>query len=91
VVQWRVVRRWTYEGPGVAGSGLEAGHAYALEHVSTGELRQISIEVAAGGPGISSVRFDTALDAYLEVENPPERVILDQQGDVVRVDPTGQR
>jgi hypothetical protein len=89
VVQWRVVRRWTYEGHGVAGFGLEAGHAYALEHLSTGELRQISIEVAAGGPGISSVRFDTALDAYLAVEDPPERVILDQRGDVLRVDRSG--
>ena len=87
MVRWRVVRRWTYEGHGVVGSGLEAGHAYALERLSTGELRQISIEVAAGCPGISSVRFDTALDAYLEADDPPERVILDQEGDVVQVVP----
>jgi hypothetical protein len=84
VAEWRVVRRWTFEGPGEAGADIEGGHAFALEHTATGAERQLSIEIAAGGPGVSRLRVEEVLRSYLDWDDPPRRVILDRQGNLGR-------
>jgi hypothetical protein len=56
VAEWRVVRRWTFEGPGEAGADIEGGRAFALAHKTTGAERQLSIEIARGGHGVSRSR-----------------------------------
>lgn len=87
MAEWREVRSWTFEGPGEAGADIEGGHAFALEHTKTGVERQLSIEVARGGRGVSSSRIREVLRQYLDETGPPRCVILDRQGNVIRTVP----
>ena len=75
------------EGPGEAGADIEGARAFALEHKTTGAERQLSIEIARGGHSVSRSRAEEVLRAYLDDEDPPRRVILDRQGNVVRTVP----
>lgn len=82
---WRIAREWTYEGSGEAGADVEGGRAFALHNEATGEQRQLSVEVAAGGRGVSPARIREVARSFLGDPDPPRRVVLDREGNVGRV------
>jgi hypothetical protein len=52
--------------------------------MASGALRSLSIEIAAGSAGVSGSRIDEVLRTYLDDQDPPRRVILDREGNIIR-------
>jgi len=85
VALWRIDSDWGFDGPAEAGSDVEGGRGFALVHETSGEQRQLSVEVAAGGPGVPGSRLREVARQYLNDPVPPRRVVLDREGKVGRV------
>ena len=84
VTLWNVEKEWDYEGSGEPGADVEGGHAFRFKHSQTGEEREFSIEVAAGGPGVPYWRIREVRDKYLDDPDPPRRVKLDRDGNEIQ-------
>jgi hypothetical protein len=82
VSTWRITRHWDYSGPSEAGADVEGGRAFALER--DGHEHQLSIDVAAGGRGVSGSQLDEIARGYLNEDVPPRRVVVDREGNVMR-------